>query len=107
MTATEDRDPGDEHHAPAARLTPETAADLRMGDAVFHHRTGETWVLRSVHGDRLSWLGWPAGEAKVSGFSLVSRCSDSEHEEWTATINRPSNLLGKNPGDERAEGDSE
>lgn len=104
MTATEDRDPGDEHFAPAPRLTPESAAALRLGDAVHHYPSGEDWVLRYVNGDRLSWIGWPPGEANVADCSLVSRCSDEEHRRWTA---RPTKLNHRDdrgattsPGDE-------
>ena len=104
MTAAlEDRDPGDENRPGQPRLTPESAADLRPGDTVHHHPSGEDWVLRYVKGDRLSWLGWPPGEASVADCSLASRCSDEEHLAWTAQVNRPLNLLGRGTtaGDER------
>lgn len=52
---------------------------MRCGDSVRHKATDETWTVAYVDGERLSWVGWPAGEAKVSDCVLVNECSDEEH----------------------------
>lgn len=52
---------------------------MRTGDHVFHKPTGETWVVRYVHGDRMAWCGWPPGEALAKDCEIVRACSDEEH----------------------------
>ena len=49
---------------------------IEPGDHVHHHPTGEDWVVRYVKGDRLSWLGWPPGEAKLSDCTLICKASE-------------------------------
>lgn len=49
------------------------ANTIEPGDHVHHHPTGEDWVVRYVKGDRMSWLGWPPGEAKLSDCLLIKK----------------------------------
>lgn len=51
---------------------------IDVGDHVHHAPTGEDWVVRYVRGDRLSWLGWPPGEALVSDCTLIHKASPEE-----------------------------
>jgi hypothetical protein len=46
---------------------------------VLHRPTGETWTVAYVDGDRMSWCGWPPGEAMVSDCDLIERASDALH----------------------------
>lgn len=46
---------------------------IEPGDHVHHHPTGEDWVVRYVKGDRMSWLGWPPGEAMLSDCTLIRK----------------------------------
>ena len=46
---------------------------INPGDVVFHRPTRETWMVRYVRGDRLAWLGWPPGEARLSDCLLVEK----------------------------------
>lgn len=46
---------------------------IEAGDTVHHQPTGEDWIVRYVKGDRLSWLGWPPGEAKLSDCTLIKK----------------------------------
>lgn len=54
---------------------------MRTGDHVKHGPTGETWVVGYVDGDRMSWLGWPPGEARTEDCTVVKACTDEEHEQ--------------------------
>jgi hypothetical protein len=58
----------------------------RAGDHVHHGPTGETWVVRRVVEDRLEWLGWPPGQAKLSDCTTLYRCADEEHQETLKQI---------------------
>lgn len=53
---------------------------MRTGDHVKHGPTGETWVVAYVDGDRMSWLGWPPGEARIADCTVIKESSDEEHE---------------------------
>lgn len=50
-------------------------SDIDTGDVVLHAPTQEQWTVAFVHGDRLSWCGWPEGTVPVSECSLVERAS--------------------------------
>ena len=50
--------------------------EIEPGDHVHHHPTGEDWVVRYVKGDRLSWLGWPPGEAMLADCTLIRKADD-------------------------------
>jgi len=61
---------------------------MRAGDHVLHKPTGEKWVVRYVkpEQDRMSWLGWPPGEALMSDCEVVKACTDAEHEKLTVEL---------------------
>lgn len=47
--------------------------DFERGDIVRHGPTGEEWVLKRVHKDRVEPAGWPACQALASDCTLVER----------------------------------
>lgn len=51
---------------------------FRTGDAILHKPSGETWVCTwaDLATGYLSRLGWPPGEAKISGFELAKAVGD-------------------------------
>ncbi len=57
---------------------PETKPPFRPDDRVHHSPTGETWVVAYADPEtgRLSWCGWPEGEAQTSDCTLVRAASD-------------------------------
>lgn len=57
-----------EPHAPAPQID--------TGDTVAHAPTGEHWVVGYVDGDRLTWVGWPEGEASVSDCTLIETAKE-------------------------------
>jgi hypothetical protein len=61
---------------------------MRTGDHVLHKPTGEKWLVRYVRPDedRMSWCGWPPGEARISDCDLVYSCTDAEHEKLLAEL---------------------
>lgn len=44
---------------------------IRPEDTVLHRPTGETWVVRDVQGEYLSWYGYPPGRARVADCEKV------------------------------------
>jgi hypothetical protein len=56
------------------------ADPIDTGDVVLHGPTGEQWVVAYVEGDRLAWVGWPEGEAKLADCTLVTKAPDSERD---------------------------
>lgn len=57
---------------------------IRCGDTVKHGPTGETWLVRYVDGDRLSWFGWPPGEARLEDCTLIEAADDEKHAKYLA-----------------------
>ena len=47
--------------------------EIDTGDVVRHAPTGETWTVALVDRDRLSWCGWPEGEAELKDCTLVEK----------------------------------
>lgn len=58
----------------------------RAGDIVHHEPTNEDWVVAYVDGERLSWCGYPFGEAMASDCWLKKSCTDVEHRNWLEQI---------------------
>lgn len=54
---------------------------IRCGDVVLHAPTGETWTVSfaDYRERRLSWFGWPEGEAEILDCTLVECCTNEEH----------------------------
>ena len=61
--------------------------EIDTGDHVHHGPTGEDWVVKYVRGDKLSWCGWPPGEANLADCTLIRKASLEEREELTRHIN--------------------
>lgn len=61
---------------------------MRCGDTVKHLPTGETWQVAYVDGDRMSWAGWPEGEADVADCVVERLCTDEEHLRAVASWRR-------------------
>ena len=61
--------------------------EIDTGDHVHHGPTGEDWVVKYVRGDKLSWCGWPPGEANLADCTLIRKASPEEREELTRRIN--------------------
>lgn len=61
-------------------LPPQLAPDrIEPGDHVRHHPTGEDWIVRAVHGDKLEWAGWPPnGRANISDCTLLRKGTESD-----------------------------
>ena len=57
---------------------------FRTGDAILHKPSGETWVCTwaDLATGYLSRLGWPPGEAKISGFELAKAVGDGGDRKW-------------------------
>lgn len=54
---------------------------IDTGDYVYHVPTGEKWVVAYVQGDRISWCGWPEGEANLSDCTLIQKATpDVRHK---------------------------
>jgi len=60
--------------------------EIDTGDHVHHGPTGEDWVVKYVRGDKLSWCGWPPGEANLADCTLIRKASPEEREELTRRI---------------------
>lgn len=52
-----------------------TTATIDTGDTVLHGKTGETWVVAYVEGNRLAWCGWPEGTADLADCTLVEKAT--------------------------------
>ncbi len=61
---------------------------MRTGDHVYHRPSGEEWIVACVRGDRLSWCGWPEGQAEVADCELIAACTDAEHWSLVEKIAR-------------------
>jgi hypothetical protein len=61
---------------PAKRQGP-----IDTGDVVFHHPTGENWVVAYVRDGRLAWIGWPKGEALLADCELREPSDDAYRME--------------------------
>lgn len=59
---------------------PQGESTIDTGDLVKHGPTGEEWTVAYVRGDRLSWCGWPEGEAALSDCTLVRKATRSQRE---------------------------
>ena len=57
------------------------AETIDTADHVKHLPTGETWVVACVHGDRLSWCGWPEGMADLADCRLVKKATPDERDK--------------------------
>lgn len=51
---------------------------IDTGDTVFHEKSGESWLVAKVEGEKLYWCGWPPGRADVADCRLVRKASPSE-----------------------------
>lgn len=60
--------------------------DIDTADHVQHVPSGETWVVAYVRGDRLSWLGWPQGEAALSDCMLLKKATPEERDSLLRDI---------------------
>lgn len=49
---------------------------IDTGDTVLHLPTGEEFTVACVIGDKLSWCGWPEGQAELSDIRLIKVASD-------------------------------
>lgn len=68
---------------------------IRAGDIVHHEPTGEDWVVAYVEGDRLSWCGWPEGEANLNDCWLKKTVSDEEHRKILIEIAKSEGRRGR------------
>lgn len=59
-----------------------TGDDVQIdtGDIVRHEPTGEEWTVGYIDetADRLAWVGWPPGFAKLSDCTFVERATPEE-----------------------------
>lgn len=46
-------------------------SSIQPEDTVWHRPTGETWVVKDVQGEYLSWYGYPPGRALVADCEKV------------------------------------
>ena len=51
---------------------------IDTGDVVYHAPSKERWTVACVDGDRLSWCGWPDGEAALDDCTLVKKATQEE-----------------------------
>lgn len=57
---------------------PHVEGQIDTGDVVYHAPSKERWVVAYVEGERLSWCGWPPGNAYLADCTLVKKATDSE-----------------------------
>lgn len=55
--------------------------EIDTGDVVRHGPTGEKWTVACVRGDRLSWCGWPEGEAQLKDCTLVEKATPEARDK--------------------------
>ena len=64
---------------------------IDTGDTVYHKPTKETWTVACVQGNRLSWCGWPEGQAYLSDCVLIEKATPEARrkllEEWAKPVN--------------------
>ena len=51
---------------------------IDTGDIVKHMPTGEYWTVACVIGDKLSWCGWPEGQANLEDCELLKSADKNE-----------------------------
>jgi hypothetical protein len=68
--------------------------ELRAGDTVYHRPSKETWTVAYVDGARLSWCGWPYGEAEIADCDVITRCSEAYHIKLLKQIDGDGNDRG-------------
>lgn len=56
-------------------------SDIDTGDTVKHGPTGETWIVAYVEGERLAWVGWPQGEARLSDCTLIEKATPEYRDD--------------------------
>lgn len=61
-------------------------SDIDTGDTVYHKPSRETWRVACVRGDRLSWCGWPEGQANLADCELVQKAAPGEKEKLLQTL---------------------
>jgi|SRR5271170_5762619 len=56
---------------------------LRTGDRVFHHATGEKWIVAFADEprNRIASVGFPPVITRLSSCQVIERCSDETHEK--------------------------
>lgn len=54
---------------------------IDTGDVVRHKPTGEKWTVACVRGDRLSWCGWPEGQAELNDCALVEKATPEARDK--------------------------
>lgn len=54
---------------------------IDTGDTVKHGPTGETWTVAFVRDDRLSWCGWPEGQADLADCTLIEKASEESRQK--------------------------
>lgn len=54
---------------------------IDTGDSVHHTPSGEDWIVAYVQGDRLAWVGWPEGEARLEDCTLLEKAKPERRRQ--------------------------